>query len=128
MFLQDWLVHGKIEEEDGPRTYKVIVIDANQSKSDVAEQCRQKISEFIRETIAERAKKLEAASDDALEQEKDENDLDTADKQAVVDLTGLKVVNDCENGENLDPVTSPRKGHDAVLSSPTKKPKLTPWA
>jgi deoxynucleoside kinase len=46
---EDWLIRRKIEEEDStvPRKYKVIVIDANKNKTEVAEECRKQITEFL---------------------------------------------------------------------------------
>jgi deoxyadenosine/deoxycytidine kinase len=48
---EDWLVNNSIVEESSHyhKKNKVIIIDANQSKEDVAQQCRLKIQEFLSE-------------------------------------------------------------------------------
>jgi len=48
---EDWLVNNSIPEEDfdSQRNRHVIIIDANQTKENVAKQCRLRIQEFLHE-------------------------------------------------------------------------------
>jgi hypothetical protein len=57
------LIHGKIEEADStiPRKYQVLVVDADKSKAEVAEECRRLIKEFL--TKKQTAKMNETADE-----------------------------------------------------------------
>jgi len=52
---EDWLIHEKIDEGDSPRPrrYQVIVIDANKGRAEVAEECKERVTEFLNRKLAQ---------------------------------------------------------------------------